>query len=53
MPSIDSDYLVMYFRVITGDEDIATVFNEFRQNALVKVQDAIDETNAYAQEKGW
>lgn len=53
MPSITSDYTAMYLNVIMGDEDIETAFEAFRQQALVKVQEAIDDTNRYAQEKGW
>lgn len=53
MPSITSDYKAMYLNVIMGDEDIETVYENFRQQALVKVGEAIDDTNRYAEEKGW
>ena len=53
MPSIGADYTAMYLKAITGTEDIEQVYNEFREQALVKVQEAIDDTNAYAEEMGW
>lgn len=53
MPSISADYTAMYLKAITGTDDIAQLYEDFRSQALVKVQEAIDDTNAYAAEMGW
>lgn len=53
MPSISGDFTAMYLKAITGTDDIAALYDAFREQALVKVQEAIDETNAFAAEKGW
>jgi ABC-type glycerol-3-phosphate transport system substrate-binding protein len=53
MPSISEDYNAMYMKAMTGKEDIEKLFDEFVQQSLVKAQEAIDDTNKYAQSMGW
>ena len=53
MPSITADYVALYLTLIANDEDIPAAYEAFREQAMVKVGAAVEETNMFAAEQGW